>query len=128
MVRIIAEISGGEYFLPHDVHAGIAVVAADDLVGDHLHLFGDFVKAAAHEALDRINRVFGVGDGLALGHLADQPLAALGERHHGRRGAAAFLVGDDRRLAAFHDGDARVGGAQIDADNLSHLLKCLPRL
>ncbi len=34
----------------------------------------------------------------------------------------AFLIGDDRRLAGFHDGDARVGGAQIDANNFSHLL------
>ena len=37
------------------------------------------VEAAAHEALDREDGVAGVGDGLALGELADQPLAGLGE-------------------------------------------------
>ncbi len=51
----------------------------------------------------------------------DQPLAALGEADHRRRGAGAFLVGDDDGLAAFHDGDDRVGGPQVDADNLAHL-------
>ena len=44
--------------------------------------------------------VFGVGDGLALGNLADQPLAALGEANHRRSGAGALLVGDDGGLAA----------------------------
>ena len=33
---------------------------------------------------------------------------------------AAFLVGDDDRLAAFHDGDDGVGGAQVDPDDLAH--------
>src|SRR5262249_49813645 len=30
--------------------------------------------------------------------------------------------GDDNRLAAFHDGDYRVRGAQIDADDFAHVL------
>ena len=38
----------------------------------------------------------------------------------GRRGARAFGVFDDLRLAAFHDGDAGVGGAQVDTDNFAH--------
>ncbi len=35
---------------------------------------------------------------------------------------AAFRVGDDDRLAAFHDGDDGVGGAQVDADDFAHVL------
>ena len=119
----MAEISGGEYFLPLNVHAGVAVVAADHFVGHHLHFFADFVVAAPHEPLDGENRVLGVGDGLAFGHLAHQPLAALGERHDRRRGAGAFLIRDDRGLAGFHHGDAGIGRAQVDADNFSHCLK-----
>ena len=33
---------------------------------------------------------------------------------------AALLVGDDDGLAAFHDGDDRVGRAQVDSDDLAH--------
>ena len=36
------------------------------------------------------------------------------------RGASAFGVGDDGGLAALHDGHHRVGGAQVDADDLAH--------
>ena len=74
-------------------------------VGDHLHLFIHFVVAATHEALDGVNRVLGIGDGLPLGHLPDQPLASLGEADHRRRSPTALLVGDNLGLAAFHDGD-----------------------
>jgi len=38
-----------------------------------------------------------VGDGLALGGLADEALAVLRERDDGRRGARAFRVLDARR-------------------------------
>jgi hypothetical protein len=62
----------------------------------------------------------GIGDGLALGRLADQPLAVLGEGDDRRRGARAFRIFNDLRLAAFHDGDAAVGGAKIDTDNFCH--------
>ena len=118
---------GRRVLLAHDVHAGVAVLPASDLVGHHLHLFRDFVEAASHETFDGENRVFRIGDGLALGNLSDQALAALGERHNGRSGALTFLIRNYRRLAGFHHGYARVGRAQIDANNLSHLLKCLPR-
>ena len=74
----------------------------------------------AHVALDGDDGLVRVGDGLALGDLADQALAVLGERHDGRGGAGTFRVCDDDRLAAFHHGDAGIGGAQIDTDNLAH--------
>jgi hypothetical protein len=53
------------------------VALLDHLEGHHLHLVAHFVVAAAHEALDGENGVLRVGDGLALGHLPHQPLAAL---------------------------------------------------
>ena len=37
----------------------------------------DFVELAAHEPLDRENRVLRIRDGLTFGGLADQSLAAL---------------------------------------------------
>ena len=106
--------------MPFALDARVAVAARARLIRHHLHLFVDFVELAAHEALDREDRVLGVGDRLALGDLADQPLAGLGEGDDRRRQASAFRVGDDDRFAAFHDGDDRVGRAQVDADDFAH--------
>ena len=66
------------------------------------------VPAPAHEALDRVDRVGRVGDRLALGQLADEPLARLGERDDRGDRAPAFGGRDDGRLAAFHDRDDAV--------------------
>ena len=101
---------------------GVAVVALDDLVGDELRvLLGHrIVVAAADQALDREDGVFGIGDRLALGRLADQPLAVLGEGDDRRRGARAFRILDDLGVLAVHDGDAGVGRAEVDTDYFCH--------
>jgi hypothetical protein len=90
--------------------------------GDHLArlLRLRVVEAAAHQALHRVDRVLRVDDRLALGRDADQPLAVLVESDDGRRRAVAFGIGDHGRVAAFHDGDNAVGGAQVNADNFTH--------
>ena len=54
----------------------------------------------AHVALDRADGPVDVGDGLALGDLADQHLAVLGEGDDGRGGPRALGVRDDGGLAA----------------------------
>ena len=92
---------------------------ADLLGGVLLAAQGDLL-VGAHLALDGRDGVFRVGDGLALGHLADQTVAGLGEAHHGRGGACAFGVGDDDGLAAFHHGDAAVGSTKVDTNDLAH--------
>ena len=93
--------------LARRVDPHVAVAGPLDRVRHHLHFFGDFVELAPHEPLDREDGVLGVGDGLTLGDLTDEPLACLREPDDGRRDAAAFRVGDDDGLAAFHDCDAR---------------------
>ena len=86
---MMAEISGGVFLaLDNDVHM---VAVLHDLVGNHLHLAVDFVVVAAHEALDGENGLLGVGDGLALGDLADETLAGFGECDDGGSGARTFL-------------------------------------
>jgi len=79
------------------------------------------VPATAHEALDRIDRVGRVGHRLALRQLADQPLTGLGEGDDARDGATTLGRRDDGRLAALHDGHDRVGGAEVDTDDLAHV-------
>jgi hypothetical protein len=80
------------------------------------------VELAADQALDRVQRVARVGDGLALGRGADEDLAVFLVGDDGRRGARAFAVLDHLGRVAFHDRDARVGRAQVDADDLSPCL------
>ena len=83
--------------MPRDLDADVAVRAGDDLVGDDRLLLLDLGLLAAHEALDREDRVLGVHHRLALGDRADQPLAGVGEGDHRRGGAPALGVLEDRR-------------------------------
>ena len=78
------------------------------------------VPATAHEALDRVDGVGRIGDRLALGHLADEALAGLGEGNDRRNGPSAFCAGDDGRLAALHHGHDGVRRAQVNTDDASH--------
>ena len=87
------------------------------LYGTRFDLVLHLADLAAHEALDREDRVLRVGDGLALGDLADEPLAVLREADDGRGRAPAFGVRDHDRIAAFHHRDDGVRGAEIDAND-----------
>jgi hypothetical protein len=62
---------------------------------------------------------------VALGDLADQTLAGFRERDDGRRGSPTLFVRDHFGLTALHNGDDRVGRAEIDADNLCHCVVLL---
>ena len=92
--------------LAADLHADVAVGAGDDLVRDDRLLLLDLGLLAAHEALDREDRVLGVHHRLALGHRADEALAGVGERDDGRGGAPALGVLEDLGLAALEHGHA----------------------
>ena len=94
--------------------------AGRDLLGRVLLAVDVDLPGRAHVALDRADRAIGVGDGLALGHLADEHLAVLGERDHRGGGARSLGVGDDDGFAGLEDADDRVGGAEVDADGLGH--------
>ena len=100
-----------------DLDGGHVVLAGDDLVRNALGLVLHLAHPAAHEALDREDGVLRVGDGLALGDLADESLAVLREADDRGRGAPAFGVRDDDRIAAFHDRDDGVRRPEIDAND-----------
>ena len=105
------------------LHPGVVVaVGLHDPVGDHLdvalhHVVGD---PAANQPLDREQGVVGVRHRLAFRRLADQCVRIGSERDDGRRGPIALAVLDDARAGALHDRDARVRGAEVDADGLGH--------
>jgi len=85
--------------------------------GEHLDFLAHFGVAAAHEPLDGEDRPLGIGDGLALRDLTDEPLPVLGEGDHRGCGSGPFLVGDNGRLAALEHRDDRVRCSKIDADD-----------
>ena len=78
------------------------------------------LPVGAHVALDRADGPVDVGDGLALGDLADQHLAGLGEGDDGRGRPGAFRVCDDGGFATLEDGDDAVRRAEVDADRTCH--------
>ncbi|MEY3195185.1 MAG: hypothetical protein RIQ78_1282, partial [Bacteroidota bacterium] len=49
-------------------------------------------------------------------------LPIVQESDHRWSGACAFVVGNYDRFVADHDGDARVGGAEVNAYDLSHII------
>ena len=102
----------------------IAVLALDDGIGDQTHvLLGHrIVKAAADQALHRVNRVVRIGHRLTLGGLPDQALAIFCKGDDRRRRARAFCIFNNFGLAAFHHRNAAVGCAKIDTDNFCHTL------
>src|SRR5205085_2514769 len=93
---------------------GIAIAGLGDLVGDELFVLldGGVVVATADQALDRENGALGIRDRLALGRLADETFAIIGECDDRRRGPHAFGVLNDFRRFAVHYGDARIRGAE----------------
>ena len=91
-----------------------------DLLGRvALAVHGDLV-VRAHLTLDGRDGAVGVGDGLALCHLAHHPLAGLGKCHHRGGGPVAFRVGDDDGFAALHHSHAGVCSTKVDTDNFRH--------
>ena len=113
---------GGRIGLAVGFDPGVAIGRLDDLVGDELLVLFHhrIVVAAADEALDRKESPLGIGYGLALGRLADEALAIVAKGDDRRGRPHALGVFDDFRSLAIHYGDARIRGAEIDPNDLSH--------
>ena len=103
-----------------DLDADRIRTRADELVRHVLFGSGAFASSAAHETLDRVNSLFGVGDSLALCNVTDQAFTVLAKCDDGRSGAETFSVSDNNRLATFHNGHAAVGRTQVNTNNLTH--------
>src|SRR6185312_12792831 len=101
---------------------GVAVRCLDDLVGNELLVLLDHrvVVAAADQALHCEERTLWIGHGLALGRLADEALTVVSYGDDRRRRAHAFGILDNFGVLAIHHGDARIRGAEVDPNDLSH--------
>src|SRR5437660_1293470 len=80
----------GRVLLALDLNHRHAVLSRDDLVGYDLALLGHLFVPAAHEPLDRVNRVLRIDDRLAFRRRADQPLSRLREADYRGSKPASF--------------------------------------
>ena len=104
-------------FLAVNIDFDVIGCGTDDLVG-HQFLFGfHFTVSSAHEAFDGVDGVLRVGDGLTFCGFADECFAFGRERDDAGGCAAAFLIRDHARLAAFHDRHHGICCSQVDADD-----------
>merc|ERR1719353_2273850 len=101
-----------------DLDVGLAALV-DDLVRDELLvvLHGLVGVLAADEALDVEDGGLRVDGGLVLGGVTDEALAGAVPRDVRRRDAVALVVGDDLDTAVLEHADARVRGAEVDANH-----------
>ena len=106
-----------------DLDPGRAAVGFHHVIGDASGFAADLLEHLAHESLHGVDRLGGVGDGLTLGGIAHLALSILDEGDDGRGRPLAFTVVDDHRLVAFHHGDARVRGAEVNADDFAHVCR-----
>ena len=118
-----------EFFVAHG-NPGVTVIRLHDFVGHESDVFLDFflVEFAANQTFDSKQRVSGVGDRLTFRRCANQNFAVFLVRDDGRRSTCAFRILDDLGLAAFHDGDAGIGGSEVNANDLAHDVMSLQKL
>ena len=97
---------------------GVAVGVFHNGVGNEVAVLLHFcvVEFSANEALGGVDGIGRVGDGLAFGGGADQNVV-VGVGDHGGSRSSAFAVFDDSGGRPLDDGHARVGGAEVDADD-----------
>ena len=84
---------------------------------------GHVLQVAAHEALDRGNRVLGITLHRLHGCGADLAPAIGQVTHDRRQDDPALLIGQAFGRAAAHRGNQRMGGAQVDADRQPALMR-----
>ena len=116
-----ADLRRGQLLVAH-LNPGIAVVGCHNGIGHEVDVFLDFFfgELAANQALGSVHRVAGVGDSLALGRCTHQNFAVFLVRNDRWGGTRTFAVFNHACGVAFHNGHARVGGAQVDTNNLAH--------
>ena len=95
---------GRRQLLATHFHPGVAIVGLADGEGHQVDVLLHFllIKLAPNQALDGVERILGVGHGLALGGSAHQHFTIFLVSDDGRRGACTFAVFDDFCGMALH--------------------------
>jgi len=111
----------GRVLLALGLEPGIAVGVLDNLVGNlgQVALDLSILELATDQTLGGEESVLGVDDGLTLGGNTDQALTLLGETDDRRSGSGTLAVLNNSGSGTLHDGDGRVGGTEIDTNDLA---------
>jgi NAD-specific glutamate dehydrogenase. len=94
--------------------------AGRDLLGGVVLAVDVLLPGGSHLAFHRPDGAARVGDGLALGNLADEHLTVLRERHDRRCRPGTLGVGDHDGVTTLEDGYHRVGGSEVYSYGLAH--------
>lgn len=78
------------------------------------------VELPTDQTLEGKYGVLRVHDCLSFSRQTNKTFAMFGERNDGGRCPCSFRVLDDARSLALHDGDARVGRAQVNTDDRTY--------
>jgi len=71
----------------------------------------------AHKALDRVDGLGGIRDGLPARQITHEHISLVRKRHDAGGQPVSFLIGNDLGFFALHDRHHRVGSSQVDADD-----------
>jgi hypothetical protein len=92
--------------------------------GKQPQLPGDVLDSAPHQPLDRVDGAVRRRQQVRAGGVAHHHAAALGHGDHRWNQLRAVLARDHLRRVALHEGDQRIGGAEIDAHHATCLCLC----
>lgn len=83
------------------------------------HVPLDFLvlELSTYETFESKDRVCGIDHGLPLGWQTNQPFTVLREGDDGRSCACTFRVLNNASGFTLHDGNARIGSTQVDANH-----------
>lgn len=84
-----------------------------------LDILLDFLvpEVPSNETLEGKHGVLGVNDSLTLGWKTDETFAVLCETNNGWSSSGTLCVLNNAGFLAFHHGDTRVGGTQVNTDD-----------
>src|SRR5205823_13773325 len=86
-----------------DLHPRIAIACTHDLIWEQatVTFYFRIIVLAAHQTFDGEDSVFGIEDGLSLGHLAHQALPVLVDGDNRGCGTPSFRAENNDRYPAF---------------------------
>lgn len=111
---------GWGVLLSSGFNPGISAWVSDNLIGESLKILLDHgvIESSSDKSLGSVDGVFWVGDGLSLGWGSDDSLFISSEGDNGWSSSLTFGIFENLGSGTFHDGNTRVGGSQIDTDDV----------
>ncbi|EKE74482.1 NAD-specific glutamate dehydrogenase [Celeribacter baekdonensis B30] len=121
----LAENKGGDLrrriFVATHFNPSVTIAAIDDAVGNEALVLFHFgvTDATTDQTFDGEHCVLRVGHSLTFGRLTNEAFI-VGKADDRRRGTCTFSIFNNPGLRTIHDGNAGVGGPEVDTDDFGH--------